>query len=129
MVGVSAVRLRGEFGLVAYVFRGDCDDPGRVWICVRSRGESMTRSWLGCWSSKGGASPDQVKDVLADLAAKIEVAARNGPRGPHLGGYHFIPDWNSWGIGNPKPIADLPLGESDIGSLSEVAIEDFTFEP
>ena len=129
MIGVSAVGLRGDLGLVAYGFRGDSDDPGRVWICVRSRGESVTRSWLGCWSSKGATSPEQVKGALADLASKIEVAARNGPRGPHLGGYHFILDWDSWGIGNPKPISDLPLGESEIGSISEVSVEDLTFEP
>jgi hypothetical protein len=39
-----------------------------------------------------------------------------------------MPGWNAWGIGNPKPIVDLPLGEADLNSLHEVAVEEFVFE-
>jgi hypothetical protein len=125
---ISAVRLPGPLGLVAYVFRGDSDDRSRVWNCVRSKMPSLTRAWLGCWSSKGAVSSRQVESSLIDLSARIGEGARRGPHGPHLGGYHFIPEWESWGIGNPKPIVDLPLGEADLSSLDEMAVEDFTFE-
>jgi hypothetical protein len=130
---VFTARLHGVLGLVAYVFRGDADDPDRVWICVRSQESPVSRwsprSWLGCWSSREPTSREGVKGALMSISAKIDGAAKRGPHGPHLGGYHSIPDWDSWGIGNPKPIADIPLGGDELGSLPEVDVEDFTFEP
>ena len=74
-------------------------------------------------------SSKQVESALCNLSARIGESAKRGPHGPHLGGYHFTSDWDAWGIGNPKPIADLPLSRVDLSSLEEVALEDFIFEP
>jgi hypothetical protein len=69
-----------------------------------------------------------VEEVIADLSRRIGESAQLGPRGPHLGGYHFIPDWDSWGIGNPKPIMHMIPDGAELSSLPEVSIENFKFE-
>lgn len=125
---VSVVLLPVDMGLVAHVFRGDEEDPNRIWVCVRSKNAPPKPGWLGCWSKKVVSGSSEVKDFLRDLQREVLAKARVGPRGPWLGGIYFFSGWDAWGPGMPSPLMGVSSDEIALADSSEVSIAEFNFE-